>query len=480
MNRIVITLFAVILMTSCTRVEDLNTDPNRATSVTPDLILTNLQTEAFSNVSLSAALASRYLTFTDGVNQYQYYSWQRSDFSDYDNLKQAQKMIEEAAKNENEVYQILGDFFKAYFTVELTQTFGDIPFEEALQADAGNLTPSYDDQEDVYLAVLDMLKDTSLALAANDEPINGDVVFYGDRLKWQKLINSYSLRVLIGLSNQEGSSSINIRERFNEIVNNPAQFPVMESNADNAALEYANIQDNRYPLFNNNSLQTAYYMEKSFVERLQNLEDPRLFVMADKKPNAENAADGDFSAYGGLYGSAELSVNSAEAVSGEASRINPRFYSNPINEPSVLMSYAELQFILAEAAARNWVTIDANEAYEAGISASMEFYGITELGGYLDNDAIALTADNAIERILTQKHIAMFLNTGWQIFYEQRRTGFPEFNTDGGGVLNGGRIPKRWMYPESERVNNAENLEQAINRQFSNGDTVNGEMWLLK
>jgi len=74
----------------------------------------------------------------------------------------------------------------------------------------------------------------------------------------------------------------------------------------------------------------------------------------------------------------------------------------------------------------------------------------------------------------------MFLNTGWQAFYEQRRTGFPEFNTDGPGALNSGQIPKRWMYPANEAINNGENLTEAISRQFTSGDHTNAVMWLLK
>jgi len=71
------------------------------------------------------------------------------------------------------------------------------------------------------------------------------------------------------------------------------------------------------------------------------------------------------------------------------------------------------------------------------------------------------------------------MNNGWHPFYEQRRTSFPEFNVDGGGVINDGRIPKRWMYPENELINNTGNVTAAIERQFPQGDDINTEMWLL-
>jgi hypothetical protein len=82
--------------------------------------------------------------------------------------------------------------------------------------------------------------------------------------------------------------------------------------------------------------------------------------------------------------------------------------------------------------------------------------------------------------ISTQKYLASFMNSGWEPFYNQRRTGFPTFSATGEGIINKGQVPKRWMYPESELNLNRENVQQAINRQFPQGDDINGVMWLLK
>ncbi|MFD1614210.1 SusD/RagB family nutrient-binding outer membrane lipoprotein [Gelatiniphilus marinus] len=112
----------------------------------------------------------------------------------------------------------------------------------------------------------------------------------------------------------------------------------------------------------------------------------------------------------------------------------------------------------------------------------MEFYNIDSaaINTYLSNPQIVYNASQGIEMIITQKYLSFFMNSGWEAFYNQRRTGFPEFSTDGPGILNDGMIPKRWMYPESEIQSNRENLEAAISSQYPNGDTVNGDMWLLK
>ena len=76
--------------------------------------------------------------------------------------------------------------------------------------------------------------------------------------------------------------------------------------------------------------------------------------------------------------------------------------------------------------------------------------------------------------------VLIFMNGGWEAFYNNLRTGFPEFDVDGGGILNNGQVPKRWMYPQDELNLNTENVESAVSRQFAGDDDINGVMWLLK
>lgn len=484
-NSIIIFLSVLFVMQSCSDIDSLQEDPNRTVNASPELILTNLEIEAFSkNVSRNSALASRQMAYLDGESQYQYYSWQRSGFGDYQHMKQAVIMAQEAARTGRTVYNPLSKFFKSYFAVELTQRFGDIPYTEAIKLESDGINkPKYDAQRDVYINVLDELKSAADEMATADGIIAGDVIYQGDKLKWQKLINSYRLRVLMSLSLKDGQDGLNIGQRINAIVNNPSQYPIFSSADDAGVIHYVNVQDNRYPLFNSNSLQTAYYMERTFIDRLKTLQDPRLFVMAEQTPNAvaDNLAIDDFEAYGGLLGSTPFSDLAIDATDGKASRIKPRYYNDPVNEPGVLMGYAELQFILAEAAQRGWISGDAAAYYNEGVTASMNFYGINDtdaINAYLNQGSVMLTGSNAIQRIMEQKHIALFLNSGWQMFFEQRRTGYPEFIVT--NEINGGKVPKRFLYPDEEINNNNENLESAIQSQFGAQESINDLMWLLK
>ncbi|MDV3750426.1 SusD/RagB family nutrient-binding outer membrane lipoprotein [Elizabethkingia anophelis] len=481
-----LTIITVLGLSGCSKVEDYQDDPNRPTRVGPESLLPDIEINAFKTIDASAALASRQLTYINGVNREQYYDWQRSSssFGNYDNIKQVQKMIGEAERTGSPVYKSLARFFRSYFFISLTEIYGDIPYSEAVKD--GIFYPKYDDQKSIYKDVLNELALANTELSKFNSNISGDLIYNGDLLKWRKLINSYRLRILMDLSKRADDSDLNVKQSFADIVNNPSQNPIMEGIGDSGALPFYNLVNNRYPYFNSNDLKTAYYMEQSFVDKLKKSKDPRLFKMAEKKTSTVGVMPDDpFSYYDGLYGSGDLGENSKRASDGLASRINPRYFDDPINEPTLLMGYAELQFILAEAAVRGWIGGNANAYYTKGISASMDFYkiGSADAAAYLAQPTIALKPNSEIEQIkqiMDQKHTALFFNTGWRIFYDQRRTGFPKFNTDGKGILNDGKIPKRRMYPSTEITNNNTNLTNAVNKQYPDGDNINGVMWLIK
>lgn len=449
----------LLLANACKDFEELQTDPNRATETHPSLLLTNIEVSSFNTIDLSAGLATRMLVFTDGATDDQYYGWLRAGFGRYNTMRQVAKMDEEAQRLGSGLdnYRALALFFNSYQIFELTKVFGDVPYRESVKATTNAIyTPVYDPQKDIMIQVLDDLKTANANLDASRTALAGDVIYKGDILKWKKLINSFALRVLITLSLKENDVDLDIKTRFNEIVSDPDQYPIFTSNDDNAALEFVNIAGNRYPYFNNNSLKTAYYMEESFVDRLKSYEDPRLFIFADRSPDGRALPATDFDAYGGLGGSDPLADNTNRLLAGEASLVDTLYYSDPVNEPSIALGYAEVEFTLAEAAARGWITDDAEDHYVKGIQASMGFHKIaeTEQEAYLLQPEVVFDPAKDIEMIITQKYISYFMNGGWEPFYNHLRTGFPEFSVDGGGVLNDGKVPMRWMYPQEELLLN--------------------------
>ncbi|MEC5146296.1 SusD/RagB family nutrient-binding outer membrane lipoprotein [Chitinophaga sp. 212800010-3] len=482
MRKLSLAIFCLLLLafSSCKKFEYFQTDPNKPTQAPPELLLTGIETVTFKDISTSAAFASRYLVNTDGIDASQYYNWQRSDFSDYSNLRQVLKMEEEATRMNQPAYLALGKFFRAWFFMRLTLAFGDIPYSEALKGSSEMFTPVYDRQEDIFLHILDDLKGAGDQLAAAGD-IRGDVIYGGKKDQWIRLINSFSLRVLMSLSQKEGNTRLKVKERFAEIVNNPTKYPLMTGNSDNGQLVFADLQDNRYPYYNNNSMQTAFYMEGNFVNLLKGLKDPRLFRYAQKAGKYASQPDNDFTAYGGAKGSATIDENNSLVVTGEVSKIAKRYYNDPVNEPGVVLGYPELQFILAEAVVRGWISGDAADYYRKGIQASMEFFKVApaDITAYLSQPVVQLVPGQELISIFNQKYISFFMNSGWQMFYEQRRTGMPVFDVSGNGVLNDKKVPKRWMYPSGELLYNRQHVSDAIARQYPQGDNINGVMWLL-
>ncbi len=478
----ILTTCLLIAVAACQDFEAMQLDPNRATEAGPGLLLTNIEVNTFNDISLDAALASRYLVYTQGASTSQYYGWQRADFSPYEQLRQVTKMEEEAMRTGHDNYLALAKFLRSYIIVDLTQTFGDVPYLQAMSGFSGEFTPEYTPQKEIYQQVLQDLEEANQALDPAKGAITGDLIYGGDILQWKKLINSFKLRVLMSLSRKEGSD-LNIVEQFRMIIENPDQYPIMTSNADNAALPFYDREQNRYPYFNDNSTQTDYYLDESYVQLLKEREDPRLFYVGgpDFAARENNTDPASFAAYSGLGGSASLTENVNRLNAGEGSPIHPRYYNNPVNEPSVSLGFPEVAFTIAEAAQRGWISPNAAAFYEQGIAASMACYGVPQaaVDAYLQQPAVAFDAARGLEMILTQKYMAFFMNSGWEPYYNQRRTGFPAFDTAGEGMLNGGRIPKRWMYPERELEVNESNVTAAISRQFASDD-INAEMWLLE
>lgn len=500
---IISALCLVMASVSCKKFSDFQNNPNLPTVADPSSLLPSIEADAFANISADADLASRYLVYTQSKAASQYYSWTRSGFN-YEAITQVVKMQQEARRTGKTNYIYLGKFFRAYYMIGMTMAFGDIPYSQMMQSieggkfDAGAVKPVYDTQEQIFEGVLKELKIAADSLSEAGGGIAGDIIYGGNITNWKKLINSYTLRVLMSLSKKTTVGAVQISQRFKEIIESPEKYPIFQSNEDNGALPYYALAANRYPYFNDNSMKTDYYLDSSFVRILQQLKDPRLFVYGRPTPNAagSNMPPDDFDAYGGLRGSATLDYNTSKKGKGTASQINKRYAYDSINEVSLLMGYSEVEFLMAEAAARKWINGDPGAYYRKGIEAAMNFsmYETTSISGisytqqdiarYLAQPSLLLQPGKEIEQIITQKYISMFMQCGWWPFYEQRRTGFPDFDVAGGGVTNmvNGKpaVALRWNYPTDEYTNNDENLELAVRRQYTNGDVINGKMWLLK
>ena len=472
-------LFTVLLISgfACKKHEYYQVNPNLPSVATPALLLTNIAATTFNLWPMDAAFAGRHMTYYERPNVYVNYNWSTGSFGSYDVLRQVKKMEELSTGNLGNNYKGLAKFFRSYHFISLTEVFGDIPYTDALKATDGNVKPKYDAQKDIYMGVLNELEEANALLDPANGSIEGDIIYGGNAAKWKKLVNAFRLRVLIHLSKKENDATLNVKGQFQSIISNPAKYPLMQSSLDNGQLVYnTTAVSNYYPLYQNNSIPSLAALEKGYVDLLKSRSDPRLFKIAQPIPGQPA---GVFSSYAGV--DAGLTVADQVDASQFASKIAIRYIEDPVNEPMILLGFGEQEFLIAEGIARGWATGAAATHYQNGIIASMNFYGVApaDIQTYLARPDVVYNPTNAISMIITQKYLSFFLNTGWEAFFEQRRTGIPTLST-GPGTQNGGLVPKRWMYPQSEFSYNAENVQTAVQTQFAGNDDINKLLWVLQ
>jgi hypothetical protein len=530
-KNIVFAGLAATVLTSCNKqINDLQNNPNKASSVTPDLVLGYVLKD-ISGTGSEGALGG--INSWDNVHKYnQYflgayayygdnqYNWQRGSFDSYIVLKDVLQMEKEAAtrgKAAVNPYEAIGKFTRAWYYYNLSSMMGDIPLTDALQG-INDPTPTYTSQKEVFKYVLNILDtaNTHFAslIASGDNTIAGsaqDIYFNGDLTKWQKTVNSFKLRVLIALSKKTSDPDLNVAGQFATIVNNPSTYPVFTSQADDFKFTYIPTY-NQYPLHANNfgSTSSRYGMAQTYIKTLTDLKDPRVFVTSEpawKIVDSLNLSPTDFRAFIGESTGQSMDIIETEASARLFSFINrKRYYSTFVGEPDVLIGYKELCFNMAEAINRGWITGDAEAWYKKGIVESMNFYGIDvnktnftayflKSGGLSNITSYPFTFDfnnyynqpavkyaggpTGLQQILKQKYIAFFQNSGWEAYFNFRRAGVPDFK-GGTGVGNNGIIPLRWGYPTSEQNQNETNYKAALQSQYGGSDNINGVMWLVK
>ncbi len=494
MKKLLILYIAVFSgLASCKKLEEINVDPNRVTETHPQLQLTQIEWDAFRYGNETGPLyAEKKLVQTDGESAGQYYKWDRSDFSPYSRMRDVTKMMEEATRINSNAYLALGKFFRAFYFLNLTLTFGDVPYSQALQGESQETytPPVYDKQKDVFKGILAELKEANDLLANENSIIAGDIIYKGDVTKWRKAINAFRLKVLMLLSKKEADADLNIKSTFAQIVTNE---PLFESNSDDAQLVFLDQEGNRYPEFNSSSYGSGMYMDSTFIRRLQDREDPRLFIYCTQTKNAEDngLAIDDFSAYEGGDPAAPYSEVNTKAANGKTSKVNNRYHKDPTTEPMVVIGFSEQQLIIAEGIVRGWVAGDAAEYYNDGVKASFKFYQTYAkgLGQYvsesiataylakpINNLATAATNEEKIEKIIMQRYLRAFLQSPWGPFFDHLRTGYPSFRRPAG--VN---IPFRWIYPQAEYNTNADNVAAAIQSQFGEGnDKISSQPWWVQ
>ncbi|WP_215222748.1 SusD/RagB family nutrient-binding outer membrane lipoprotein [Echinicola shivajiensis] len=487
-------VFALVLINSgCLDFEELRENPNDPLTVPPSLLFTSLTPEPQSSFSGDAYSFAQYHMWiaTDNATAPSY-QFGRASFT-YETIRNIDKMEEEAQRANAPVYGILGKFFRAYYYVEMTRRMGDIPLSESMMG-AENPTPAYDSQKQVYIQALEWLDEANLELGAFIQAnpglsIDGDIYFKGNLKSWQKIINAYTVRILMTLSKKSDDPELDVPGRMNRLYSQPDKYPLLTGINDNAQLEYRNEDGFRQSYNPDQAVyRAAIVYVDTYIEMLKSYEDPRLMVVADPTQDALDANQGnelavraDFNSYAGADFSANGTVNSSKKLDGDFSFPNEAKYWNYTGQAAIWIGYSEQELNLAEAVHRGWISGSVADHYQEGVVASMQFYGIEETAAssYVAEKAPYIGGEEGLERIHEQMYIAYAENSGWESFFMTRRTGVPTYKFSSENNVE--QIPVRWIYPSSENDRNQENYRNALKNQFgSENDSRDEVMWLIK
>lgn len=472
-NRTTFLLLSLALgFASCEKgFEEINTDPNRISTISPGTLLNPTIYELASfNMSksddITFELMQVSLSFpspSGGIHRYDitentgsstwntYYRW-------LNNIKEMKRAAEEA----NDVnYRAIAMTLNAWVYSNLTDCFGSVPMDEAVSAEDGVFQPKYNTQKEIYTTILaDLDSANKLYVTSKAMPYGTDVLYANNVGNWKRFTNSLRMRLLLRVSKRSEMDSWN---QLRNMIANPATYPVFASNDQGAILKLSGVTPLVSPWGRPQDFTTGRAAAAFFLDSLNAMNDPRRAKFASQ---ARNSAGNTNIGYKGIPSGYAGNENQFNYI---PSNYLQALISGPMIAP--IMSYAEVEFIKSELYFRDGRQDSAKATYERGVKAAIEQWGVVFPTTYFSDPEAAY--NNTLERIMLQKYYALFF-TDFQQWFEYRRTGLPVL-PKGPGMLNGGQMPSRLMYPVSQRVYNPTNYNAAV--QAMGGDVINVKSW---
>lgn len=533
----IITMACALFFASCSDeyMENMNTDPSKAATIDPNAQLTTAQLQTYGDLSMMEIYRNYHYAFTQQLmgcwnttnyggrhtldNNEMSRIWTSFYTQSLKNIIDAQyRTAEDAEKvNINSVLRI----YRVYLMSIITDTYGDAPFSEAgLGFLEGKFNPKYDKQEDIYNAFFLELEDAVNKIDPTKDKVTGDLIYAGDVTKWQQLANSLRLRFAMRISN------VNPTKAQTEFENALAANGGVITDASSDALikymtiafsfgqeAYSDYRGNSLSqlLFGNDPANNPSYLCSTFFNQLYNSGDPRTFkisrcyydgLMSATSPDNRVDITQEMIEKGiafsprdpGAYSwepwptgydsdiCAELAVNNPSVTATMAREVEPKLANNFLksDNPGVVMTSAEVKFLMAEATVKKWNVGSAlaEDLYKQGVRAAMDFltdnYGCTattdaEFDTFIqDKGAFGHTDNQKLEAINTQAWILHFTNTA-ECWANVRRSGYPKLKSPAeygfGQYLTGGtEIPVRLCYPVLESSYNKKSYNEAIER----------------
>lgn len=455
-------------LSSCTsNFEEINTNRNLINEISPGTLLNeiiynmasnNLTNHYNINCQLMQVQLS-YPQFYGGIQRYEILpttgdsQWNAA----YKWAKNVQEMLTAAEKEQSGNYTAIALTLRAWIYSNLTDTFGDVPFSEASQAEENILQAKYDSQEDIYRQ---LLEDLELANSLYDDsaPMNygTDILFANDVLKWQKFTNSLRLRLLLRISDVHA----NAYNEMLEIIENSSEAPIIENDGSSAVFQVTGITPNLSPWSRALDFSNQHAVGAFFIETLNQLEDPRIpiYVTQAKRGDQNIGYKGIPSGY---------DPNASFDYS-------PSYMNNlQVTAPMIIpiLTYAEVEFILAELAQKGYGK-DAETHFKKGVRSAIALWTKAPVHEqYFDNELAKY--NGTLERIMLHKYLALYFTDNQQ-WSEYRRTGYPTLPSTN-SMLNKQVMPSRLLYASLQSVYNPDNYKAAVAAMGT--DDINVKVW---
>ncbi|KAB1064526.1 SusD/RagB family nutrient-binding outer membrane lipoprotein [Salibacter halophilus] len=473
-----------LAFTSCERsLTEVNENPNQPEEVEPQVVLpavirdaVNVHTDGAYLVGNNAAQLTA-KTLRVEVDIYNWGSWPNTWEGLYNTLRNAERLEQLAKEEGNANQEAIAIIMQSYIYATLTNAYGNIPYTEAIDGENGNFFPGYESQSEIYTGANGLLSRLEYAGTIIDESqtVNGDILFEGNMTMWKKLSNALRVRLIMTASNQLNDAA----SRLQNIVADGPLFTIGE----NAALSYLSSSPNQYPLYNMKQGDIDAVNLGSQLDTVFNqYNDPRLSAVAANpvaggKPNGSDAEVGSIS----------------------GSNLSDRYFyqESPQNAKGVIMTHAEQELLLAEAANKGLISAATEEThYRAGIESTFDFYNVdfdadsnySDFSDFYTTSGIDLglltLPEDRLDKIREQLWFSTFF-AGHEPYFLVRRFLFEEngnwdefsFLSPPAGNVNNDELPNRFLYPGSEQSLNGENFEAAVP---PGGDNINNSMWLVE
>lgn len=543
---LLLTIFAVTV-SSCSDsyMENLNTDPSKANSIDPNAQLTTAELQTYGDLGMVEMYRNYHYAFAQQLmgcwNTTNYGGRHTIDNNEMGRMwisfyPKAIKNLTDGIARSNENASLTNvnaalRIYRVYMMSLMTDVYGDAPCSEAgLGYLDGKFNPRYDTQEEIYTWFFKELKEAGTALQQSGDKISGDVIYKGDVIKWKKFANSLRLRYAMRISDVAPEKA---KQEFEDALSDGGG--ILASASDDALIKYIEVPfsfgQESYTdyrgnalsklLFGNDPANNPSYLCSTFFNQMKNSGDPRTYRIARfyydglmSSTSTNNRIDlteevlakgvtmnprdpGAFSwePWPTGYESdimKEIALTNPSVATSMARETEPKLANNFLksDNPGVIITSAEINFLLAEAALKGWnVTGTVADLYAKGVRESMDFLSNhydcdkitdTEFSTFIANNGIGYTDEQKKAAINTQAWILHLTNPA-ESWANVRRSGYPRLKSpaeyDFAQFLTGGAdIPVRLSYPVLESSYNKQSYEEALSR-MGGENSWNTPLW---